>query len=436
MQVYPPTVTLRGLQPCRGEVTLPGSKSIANRALLIAALASEPVVLNNLLRSDDTARMLEALAALGIHVEEITPTQVVVHGCGGQWPNLPERLLLGNAGTAMRPLVAVLAATLGEQQSVILDGDARMRERPLADLVESLANRGGRIDCLQQDGYPPLAIRGGLTAGEFTIDGSVSSQYISALLMALPLLADASTLTLTGDIVSRPYIELTIAMLRSFGIAIERVAENQYAIAGGQHYQSPGDYFIEGDASGASYWMAAAAISRGAVTIQGVGRHSIQGDIAFAEVVQRMGAQVEWGENSVTVTGTGTLNAIDFDGNQIPDAAMTIVPMALFANGRSIIRNVANWRVKETDRLAAMATEARKLGATIEEGADYLIIDPPEVLQAATIDTYDDHRIAMCFALLGFAVTGVTINDPGCCRKTYPTFFNELSRLCHTDLLR
>ena len=435
MQELPQTLTVSGLKHCRGEVTLPGSKSIANRALLIAALADKPVVLKNLLRSDDTARMLEALNALGVEVEEVTPTQVVVHGCSGQWTTVPERLLLGNAGTAMRPLVAVLAATLTGKQSVTLDGDPRMRERPLGDLIDSLVERGAALDCLQNQGYPPLAVSSGLQAGDFTIDGSVSSQYVSALLMALPLLAEDSTLTLTGDVVSRPYIELTIAMLGSFGITIKPTSERQYAITGGQQYRSPGEYFIEGDASGASYWMAAAAIAGGPITIQGVGQHSIQGDIGFADVVQRMGATVEWGENSVTVSGSGALQPIDFDGNQIPDAAMTIVPLALFAKGRTSIRNVANWRVKETDRLAAMATEARKFGATVEEGADYLIIDPPAVLKQATVDTYDDHRIAMCFALLGFSANGVNVNDPGCCKKTYPQFFNELSRLCHIDLL-
>ena len=435
MNALPQSLTINSQQQCRGEVTLPGSKSIANRALLIAALADKPVLLNNVLRSDDTARMLESLTALGINIEEHSSTSLLVHGCKSQWPQLPERLYLGNAGTAVRPLVAVLAATLSTTATVVIDGDERMRERPLQHLIDSLQARQASITSLLSPGYPPLAIGGGLSAGDFIIDGSVSSQYISALLMALPLLNGDSTLTLTGDVVSRPYIELTLAMLRDFGIKVESVSDHHYAIAGAQIYRSPGEYFVEGDASGASYWMAAAAIAGGPITIRGIGQHSIQGDIGFADVVEAMGAEVEWGDNQVTVRGSGVLRGIDFDGNKIPDAAMTIVPMALYAQGKTIIRNVANWRVKETDRLAAMATEARKTGANVEEGADYLIIHPPAIINHAVIDTYDDHRIAMCFALLAFSNVGVSINNPACCAKTYPDFFDQFSRLCHNDPL-
>lgn len=431
MSRLPATLTLTDLSHCQGEVTLPGSKSIANRALLIAALCAEPVVLHNVLRSDDTARMLEALTALGVSINEQDATTLVVHGCGGHWRNTTQRLMLGNAGTAMRPLVAVLAATLEPHQRIVLDGDARMRERPIKDLVESLRAQQAPIDYLGDPGYPPLGIAGGLQPGDFVIDGSVSSQYISALLMALPLLPANSTLTLSGEVVSRPYIDLTLAMLRDFGIDIITVTDHQFRIPGQQAYRSPQNYFVEGDASGASYWMAAAALGGGPITIHGVGQSSIQGDIAFAEVVEAMGADVSWGTNQVTVRGRGALQGIDFDGNQIPDAAMTIAPLALFARGTTIIRNVANWRVKETDRLAAMATELRKTGASVKEGKDYLVIDPPQIWQHAHIDTYDDHRIAMCFALAGFSTAGVTINDPGCCAKTYPQFFSEFSRLCN-----
>lgn len=435
MTELPATLQLGPFTQCDGEVTLPGSKSIANRALLIAALCDTPVVLHNLLRSDDTERMLEALTALGIHIHESTSTTVTVHGCGGRWPQRPEQLYLGNAGTAMRPLLAVLCATLTTDEAVVLDGDARMRERPLQHLAESLLQQGAQITPMIATGYPPLRVSGGLQAGAFSIDGSVSSQYVSALLMALPLLAEDSTLHLRGEVVSRPYINLTVAMLQTFGIAIEAISEAIFRIPGNQRYRSPGDYYVEGDASGASYWMAAAAIGGGPITIKGVGPQAIQGDIAFASVVKAMGAQIHWQTNSLTVTSTGQLHGIDVDGNTIPDAAMTIVPMALFAKGRTIIRNVANWRVKETDRLTAMATEARKAGAHVEEGPDYLIIDPPESIRSATIDTYNDHRVAMCFALLAFADCGVAINDPQCCAKTYPTFFAEFSRLCHTNSL-
>ncbi|WP_404399261.1 3-phosphoshikimate 1-carboxyvinyltransferase [Idiomarina seosinensis] len=431
MSKLPDTLRLQSVVPCSGEVTLPGSKSIANRALLLAALCRQPVVLHNMLRSDDTARMMDALNALGVGLTVDNHTQVTVAGCGGRWKPQQQVLQLGNAGTAMRPLLAVLAATLNDDQQLRLDGDPRMRERPVKDLVDSLAQQQAGISYLGQQGYPPVEVCGGLQAGHFSIDGSVSSQFISALLIALPLLAGDSSLTLTGNIVSRPYIDLTLAMLDDFGVRIDTVSEQEFFIPGKQSLRSPGDYFVEGDASGASYWMAAAAISGGSLTIKGVGKDSIQGDVDFTEVVSRMGADVEFFANAIRVTGGQPLQAIDFDGNAIPDASMTLAPLALFAKGTTAIRNVANWRVKETDRLAAMATELRKTGATVEEGSDYLLITPPERWQHATVDTYDDHRMAMCFALASFSPAGVSINDPACCAKTYPQFFSEFSRLCH-----
>lgn len=427
----PDQLTLQSRDQCTGEVTLPGSKSIANRALLLAALCQQPVVLHNMLRSDDTARMMEALSALGVRLTEQSDTDITVVGCSGGWQPNQKTLQLGNAGTAMRPLLAVLAATLTDDQQLDLDGDPRMRERPLKHLVDSLLAQQAGITYLGQTGYPPLNVQSGLKAGDFSIDGSVSSQFISALLIALPLLPADSTLTLTGNIVSRPYIDLTLAMLKDFGIRVDVVSEHQFFIPGQQLPSSPGDYFVEGDASGASYWMAAAAISGGPLTIHGVGKDSIQGDVAFSEVIKRMGAHVELSERSIRVSGKQPLQGIDFDGNAIPDAIMTLAPLALFAEGPTAIRNVANWRVKETDRLAAMATELRKTGATVEEGEDYLLINPPQHWQHAEIDTYDDHRMAMCFALAAFSPVGVSINDPGCCGKTYPRFFTEFSRLCH-----
>jgi len=424
------SITLNSRPSCIGDVTLPGSKSIANRALLLAAISPRPVILHNLLRSDDTARMLDALAALGVKVIEQDTTTLQVFGCGGSWESIPERLSLGNAGTAMRPLIAVLSATLTEH-SIILDGDQRMRERPVKHLVDSLQQQQANIHYREQPGYPPLSIGPGLQAGDFAIDGSVSSQFISALLMALPLLKRDSTLNLTGDIVSRPYIDLTLAMLAEFGISIEPLSASKFTIPGNQQLQPPQDYYVEGDASGASYWMAAAAITGGPITIHGVGEDSIQGDVAFAEVIKAMGATVEFQQNAIKVMSDGPLKGIDFDGNQIPDAAMTLAPLALFAKGRTIIRNVANWRVKETDRLRALATELRKTGAKVEEGEDFLVIEPPAQWQHAIVDTYDDHRIAMCMALAAFSPVGVTINDPQCCAKTYPQFFTEFARLCN-----
>ncbi len=308
-----------------------------------------------------------------------------------------------------------------------------MQERPVQHLVEALQAQGAEITYQKAPGYPPVLIKPGLKPGNFSIDGSVSSQFISALLMALPLLKQDSTLTLVGDVVSKPYIELTLKMLADFGIVIERLSESRFHVKGSQSYVSPGNYHVEGDASGASYWMAAALLGGGPITIEGVGASSIQGDKAFTEVIQAMGGNVDIGEHQMTVTGSGVIKGLDKDFNAIPDAAMTVAPLALFADKPTIIRNVANWRVKETDRLSAMATELRKLGADVEEGADFLKIYPVQHWQNAKIDTYNDHRMAMCFSLAAFSPVGVTINDPDCCRKTYPTYFREFSRICQSD---
>ena len=398
----------------------------------MSALCSEPVRLHNLLNSEDTEHMLNALTALGVQCEKVDKTMVVT-GLSGRWKPAETSLHLGNAGTAMRPLIAVLAATLSANQQVELTGDSRMQERPVQHLVEALQAQGAEITYQKTPGYPPVLIECGLKAGNFSIDGSVSSQFISALLMALPLLKSDSTLTLVGDVVSKPYIELTLKMLADFGIVIERVSESRFHVKGSQSYVSPGNYHVEGDASGASYWMAAALLGGGPVTIEGVGASSIQGDKAFTEVIQAMGGTVDIGEHQMTVTGSGVIKGLDKDFNAIPDAAMTVAPLALFADKPTIIRNVANWRVKETDRLSAMATELRKLGADVEEGADFLKIYPVQHWQNAKIDTYNDHRMAMCFSLAAFSPVGVTINDPDCCRKTYPTYFQEFSRICQSD---
>nr|WP_282444597.1 3-phosphoshikimate 1-carboxyvinyltransferase [Idiomarina sp. ATCH4] len=417
---------------CRGSVTLPGSKSIANRALLMAALCQTPVRLRNLLVSDDTGRMREALTALGVGFKD-NELMTQVTGVGGHWQNSSSELYLGNAGTAMRPLLAVLAATLqNPETAVVLTGDTRMQERPVKHLVDALRQQSARIEYLGESGYPPVAISSGLKAGNFEIDGSVSSQFISALLMALPLLAGDSKLTLKGEVVSRPYIELTLQMLADFGIAVNKRSSQCYAIKGGQHYQSPGDYWVEGDASAASYWMAAALLGNGPLEIIGIGKNSIQGDKRFAEVIEQMGASVNYCENSIIVSGSGFIHGIDEDFNDIPDAAMTLAPLALFADKPTTIRNVANWRVKETDRLHAMAEELSKLGARVEEGQDYLRVEPVQNWQRAVIDTYDDHRMAMCFSLVAFSPVGITINDPDCCAKTYPDYFSEFSRLCYS----
>lgn len=423
---------LINLQQCRGEVTLPGSKSIANRALLMAALcqSGQQTRLTNVLRSDDTERMLEALIALGVAVsiDVNAGTTVTVSGSGGHWQQVPPELHLGNAGTAIRPLTAVLSATLNNQ-TCVLTGNERMQERPLAALTDCLSAAGANIRYRRNEGYPPVQLAGGLQAGHLSIDGSASSQYISALLMALPLLSDDSVLQLEGKVVSWPYIELTVAMLERFGIRIHRISGQEFMIPGNQVYCSPGDYWIEGDASAASYWLAAGVLGGGPLRVHGIGQASIQGDLAFADYLSGMGGNLHIDERYIDVEG-GQLRAIDADLNAIPDAAMTFATLALFAQGTTHIRNIANWRIKETDRLHAMATELRKTGAVVEEFADSIRITPPAAIEHASIDTYDDHRMAMCFALLGFAPAGVRILDPDCCAKTYPDFFREFKRLC------
>jgi len=428
-------LTLEPQTRCQGEIELPGSKSIANRALLMAALCEEPTILTNLLVSEDTQHMRQALSQLGVAQTSLNAsgTELKVDGCGGHWPKQPAQLFLGNAGTAMRPLTAVLSATT--QAPIVLTGEPRMLERPISALVDALQAGGADIACLANSGYPPLRIGGQLQGGTIQVDGSESSQFISALLMALPLAPNDSELELTGQVVSWPYIELTLAMLAVFGIRIERTGSHRFKIAGRQVYQSPQQYWIEGDASGASYWLAAGAIAGGPVRVSGAGAKSLQGDVAFANVVAQMGAQIDVAEQTMTASaptadGNG-LQGIDVDLNAIPDAAMTLATLALFATGPTRIRNVANWRLKETDRLLAMATELRKVGAEVELHEDGLTIHPPQQWQAAEIETYNDHRMAMCFALVAFSPVGVTILDPDCCRKTYPDFFEIFSRCCH-----
>ncbi|RUO22326.1 3-phosphoshikimate 1-carboxyvinyltransferase [Aliidiomarina iranensis] len=440
-----------------GTVRVPGSKSIANRALLLAALAEGTTQLDNMLISDDTARMREALTELGVMITEVDTvgakctsvknasekpqvenlTSLQVTGLGG----LPAfsgalSLFLGNAGTAMRPLAAVLSASSGEFE---LTGEPRMYERPIGPLVDALKSLGADIEYQQTEGFPPLLIRGKeLQGGLLRVDGSMSSQYVSALLMLLPLLAGDTRLQLVGNVVSKPYIDLTIAMMRSFSARVEQVNEREFFIPGQQQYKSPGVYWIEGDASSASYFLAAGAIGQGPVTVEGVGSESLQGDRAFADVLEAMGAEVSWGARSIRVAaGKQDLQGGVFDLNHIPDAAMTIATTALFASGSTEIRNIANWRLKETDRLHAMATELRKCGADVVEGDDWIRITPPPAgangLRHAEIATYDDHRMAMCFALVSFAECGVTILDPECCKKTYPNFFADFSDIVYSN---
>lgn len=412
-----------------GEVTIPGSKSLSNRALLIAALSEGTTKLTNLLDSDDVRYMLNALAQLGVNYSlSDDKTECTIEGLGsGFVSSAPLELFLGNAGTAMRPLCAALALSQGE---FTLTGDPRMYERPIAHLVDALKQAGLQIDYLGNPGFPPLKIKGVQpTTSEIEVDGSVSSQFLTALLVAGPLFNQDLEIKMIGELVSKPYIDITLAIMHTFGVEVENYDYQRFVIKKGQKYRSPGDYMIEGDASSASYFLAAAAIKGGTVRVNGVGLASTQGDTKFADVLEKMGAKVTWGDTYIEVTRRD-LNGVDLDLNHIPDAAMTIATTALFATGPTVIRNVYNWRVKETDRLAAMATELRKVGAEVEEGNDYIAITPPNGLTSAQIDTYDDHRMAMCFSLAAMGDAVITINDPRCTDKTFPTYFSEFKAIC------
>ena len=421
------SLTLQPIARVNGTVNLPGSKSVSNRALLLAALAKGTTRLTNLLDSDDVKHMLNALTALGVNYT-LSSDRTLCEVTGNAGPlhaSQPLSLFLGNAGTAMRPLAAALC--LG-QHDIELTGEPRMKERPIGHLVDALRQGGATIEYLENENYPPLRLRGGFTGGEVSVDGSVSSQFLTALLMTAPLAQQDTCITIKGDLVSKPYIDITLNLMQCFGVEVENQNYQRFLIKGQQQYQSPGDYLVEGDASSASYFLAAAAIKGGTVRVTGIGLQSVQGDIRFADVLEKMGATIEWGDDYIACTA-GKLQAIDMDMNHIPDAAMTIATTALFAEGTTRLRNIYNWRVKETDRLSAMATELRKVGAEVEEGHDYILITPPATLIHADIGTYNDHRMAMCFSLVALSDTPVTILDPGCTAKTFPDYFVQLAKI-------
>ena len=405
-----------------GRITLPGSKSISNRTLLLAALASGNTEIRDVLASDDTARMLESLTKLGVKLDQIGEHDWRVHGCAGNFHNKQADLFLGNAGTAFRPLTAALAFSNGDYQ---LSGVARMHERPIGDLVDALQQAGANISYLGQPGFPPLKIAPAQAdlSLPIKIRGDVSSQFLTALLMALPLSKQQASIDVVGELISKPYIEITLNLMAKFGVQVQRNGWQRFTIAANSVYTSPGQLCVEGDASSASYFLAAGVIA-GSVTVDGIGQHSIQGDVRFAEALSLMGGEISYGENYITAKKANKIKAIDLDCNHIPDAAMTLAVLALFADGTSTLRNIASWRVKETDRLTAMATELRKVGASVVEGSDYLQITPPTAIKAnAVIDTYDDHRMAMCFSLVSLAGVPITINDPACVNKTFPDYF-------------
>ncbi|MFH1657967.1 MAG: bifunctional 3-phosphoshikimate 1-carboxyvinyltransferase/cytidylate kinase [Pseudomonadota bacterium] len=408
-----------------GSVRLPGSKSISNRVLLLAALADGETEVRDLLASDDTERMLDALKMLGVGITHLGGENWHIKGCSGNCPVRQAELFLGNAGTAFRPLTAALALAGGDY---VLKGVARMHERPIGDLVDGLRQLGADVTYLGNEGYPPLRLKPAniQPGGVVKVRGDVSSQFLTGLLMALPLTGETVAVDVVGELISKPYIEITLATMARFGVEVQRDGWQRFTVLGGSRYVSPGTIYVEGDASSASYFLAQGAIGGGPVRVEGVGRDSIQGDVRFAEALAKMGAEIEMGPNWMEARAPKSgLVAVNLDCNHIPDAAMTLAATALFAKGTTTLRNIASWRVKETDRIAAMATELRKLGAVVEEGEDFISVTPA-TLKPAAIDTYDDHRMAMCFSLAAFG-TPLRINDPKCVAKTFPDYFERFA---------
>jgi 3-phosphoshikimate 1-carboxyvinyltransferase len=425
---WPATLTVRPIRRASGTVRLPGSKSLTNRALLLAALCAGTTTLTNALDAEDTQVMIAALRALGVVITN-DGASLLVDGCAGFFPQRQADLFLGNAGTAMRSLTAALAFAGGTYR---LDGVTRMRERPIGDLVDALNALGARISHAGRAGYPPLLIEPARLAGCERVDirGDVSSQFVSGLLMAAPLIAPPAGLAVNvpGTLISQPYVAMTVALMARFGVEVTRCDEAAGFgfVVPHAGYRSPGRYAIEGDASSASYFLALGALAGGPIRVEGAGSASVQGDVAFAKLLEAMGGRVTWGTDWIETSSGESLRAVDYDCGAIPDAAMTAAVVALFAEGRTRLREIGSWRVKETDRIAAMATELAKLGAQVEAGRDWLAVGGPVVLREAAIDTYDDHRIAMCFALAATGGVPIVIREPRCVSKTFPAFFDVL----------
>ncbi|MFB3119356.1 MAG: 3-phosphoshikimate 1-carboxyvinyltransferase [Stenotrophomonas maltophilia] len=421
------------LQPIRsvgGQIQLPGSKSLSNRVLLLSALAQGDTEVSNLLDSDDTRHMIAALRSLGTNLQlSEDGTHCSVQGLGGPFPARQADLYLGASGTDIRLLCS--AVCLG-QGVFTLTGEPRMAERPIKDLVEALTALGASIEYLQEEGFPPLRIHAsGLAGPRVSIRGSISSQYLTSLLSAAPLSRQELRIEVDGELVSKPYIDLTLDVMRRFGVPVLNEDYHTFLVPEVAGYRSPGNALVEGDASSATYFLSAAAIKGGTVRVNGVGSDSVQGDIKHADILEQMGAEVRRGPDWIEVSA-GQLRGIDVDLNHMPDAAMTVAATALFAEGKTVIRNIYNWRVKETDRLAAMASELRKVGAEVVEGRDYLEITPPDRIQSAEIDTYNDHRIAMCFSLAALGDAEITINNPGCVSKTFPDYFEKFETIARS----
>jgi 3-phosphoshikimate 1-carboxyvinyltransferase len=423
----PPQLTLAPAAHAEGVVALPGSKSISNRMLLLAALARGTTTLTGLLESDDTRVMLDALRALGVDWRDMGGLRYEVDGAAGPFPVKAADLHLGLSGLSMRTLAAALALSGGHYR---VDGVPRMRERPIADLVDAMQPLGVAIGYEMNPGFPPLVIGPGHPhPAPLRIRGDVSSQFLTGLLQALPLLRADVTVTVDGELISRPYVDITRNLMQRFGVPVVSEGAHAFRVEGAGGYRSPGELAVEGDASGASYFLAAGALGGGPVRVTGVGRASIQGDVAFADELARRGADVRFGPDWIEVRAGRRLAGGTIDCLAIPDAAMTFAITALVADGPTTLTGIGSWRVKETDRLAAMATELRKVGATVAEGPDWLTVTPPGRLVPATIATYDDHRMAMCFALVSLCGAPVTIEDPACVRKTFPDYFSALARV-------
>lgn len=412
-------------------VALPGSKSISNRTLLLAALSDNVCEIRSLLKSDDTDRMLEALDKLGVKIEFLDTGRLKVHGTGGAFPNREADLFLGNAGTAFRPLTAALAVLGGDYH---LHGVPRMHERPIGDLVDALRIAGADIQYLGNEGYPPLQINAFTDQGTrvIPIKGNVSSQFLTALLMALPLTGEAFEIHMVGELISKPYIDITLKLMAQFGVNVENDDYRVFKIPANARYHAPEVLHVEGDASSASYFLGAGLISGAPIRVTGIGLNSIQGDVVFARELEKIGANVVWGDNFIEISRpeNQAVKSFDLDANHIPDAAMTLAVIALASGQPCSLTNIGSWRVKETDRIAAMATELRKVGATVVEEPEAIHITPPETLIAeAAIDTYDDHRVAMCFSLVSLLGVPVVINDPKCTHKTFPTYFEVFGEI-------
>jgi 3-phosphoshikimate 1-carboxyvinyltransferase len=422
---------LKAIQSVSGQVNLPGSKSITNRILLLSAIADGETIIKHPLQSDDTHHMIEALKILQVDLTQNKNGDIHIKGSQGQFKNKSAEIFLGNAGTAFRPLTAALSFSQG---NYMLSGVPRMHERPIKDLVDALLQLNANITYLNQEGYPPLKISPSeiIINSSVKIRGDISSQFLTALLMAIPLTKKEVSIEIVGDLISKPYIDITLNLMSRFGVHVKKIDWQHFLIPGSSAYVSPGEIFVEGDASSASYFLAAGALA-GDIEVKGIGKNSIQGDVKFTEALALMGAKIQTLEASIKVSKVTTLQAINLDCNHIPDAAMTLAVLALFANGTTKLHNIGSWRVKETDRIKAMATELKKLGAAVVEGEDFIEITPPlHIKENVEIDTYDDHRIAMCFSLVSLKNIAITINDPACVNKTFPTYFEVLESIVKT----